>query len=221
MGSPEEKMDVSAKTRYNAYYIAKYVRSQMILDTYNHQRSDLVQDLINTYDLYLDEPEHLQTPDDLQRFLEMRGIKLEAEVTPTDLDETCNLRETLRTAWNAEMTETMLAILNPLIAASPVTMQFEETGEQHVHAQFALQPGLSLTQQLAFECALGMIEVVQQQGLDRMRACAAAPCRDVFVDTSRNKSRRFCSEQCANRYNISAFRERQKKLEGDGGDSTQ
>ena len=192
----------------------------MILDTYKHQRSDLVQDLINTYDLYLDEPEHLQTPDDLQRFLEMRGMTLE-KVTQTDLDETCSLREMLRTAWNAGMTETMLAILNPLIAASPVTMQFEETGEQHVHAQFALQPGLSLTQQIAFECALGMIEVVQQQGLDRMRACAAAPCRDVFVDTSRNKSRRFCSEQCANRYNISAFRKRRSDDERDGRDSTQ
>jgi predicted RNA-binding Zn ribbon-like protein len=114
-------------------------------------------------------------------------------------------------AWNSGTTEAMLHVLNPLLAASPVTVQYEESTEQHVHAHFEIQAGLSLTQRLAFECALGMFEIVQQQGLDRMRACAAEPCRDVFVDTSRNKSRRFCSERCANRYNISAFRERQKK----------
>jgi predicted RNA-binding Zn ribbon-like protein len=192
----------------------------MDLDTYINQRSDLVQDLINTYDLYLDEPEHLHEPRDLQHFLETHGITPQETVTQTDLEETRTLREELRTAWNSGATKEMLDILNPLVAVSPVTVQFEEATEQHVHARFAIQAALSLTQRLAFECALGMIDVVQQQGIDRMRACAAAPCRDVFIDTSRNKSRRFCSERCANRYNISTFRERQKKYEGDGGDSS-
>ena len=180
------------------------------MNTYENQRSMLVQDLINTYDLYLEQPEHLLSPRDLQAFLAERGLTSDS-VTQADLDETRLLREYLRTAWTGETIEAMLGVLNPLVAAVPVTVQFEQSGEQPVQAQFALQGGLSLTQRLAFECALGMIEVVQQQGLDRMRACAAEPCRDVFVDTSRNKSRRFCSERCANRHNISAFRERQKK----------
>ena len=184
------------------------------MSTYNNQRTILVQDLINTYDLYLDEPEHLREPRDLQRFLETHGMMPQVTVTQIDLDDVRILREQLRTAWTIGTMEAMLHVLNPLIATVAVTVQFEDTTEQHVHAQFAMHVGLSLAQRLAFECALGMIEVVQQQGLDRMRACAAEPCRDVFVDISRNKSRRFCSERCANRYNISTFRERQKDKRG-------
>ena len=180
------------------------------MDTYETQRSLLVQDLINTYDLYLEHPEHLREPGDLQAFLHERGITA-VTVTQADLDATRVLREQMRTAWNSGDIEAMLHILNPLLAASPVTVQYEESTEEHVHAHCELQAGFSLLQRLAFECALGIIEVVEQQGLDRMRECAATPFRDVFVDTSRNKSRRFCSERCANRYNISAFRDRQKK----------
>lgn len=181
------------------------------MSAYTQDRADLVQDLINTYDLFLDEPEHLQTPEDLQHFLEEHGLSLSQAITQADLEEARLLRETLRMAWNSGAAKPMLHILNPLIAASPVTVQFEEGTEPTVHAQFTPEPGLSLVQRMAFDCALGIIDVVRNQGIERMRACASSPCRDVFIDTSRNKSRRFCSDRCANRYNISAFRDRQKK----------
>jgi predicted RNA-binding Zn ribbon-like protein len=40
--------------------------------------------------------------------------------------------------------------------------------------------------------------------------CAAAPCTNVYVDTSPNQSRRYCSERCSSRANVAAFRARQK-----------
>ncbi|HEX2620604.1 MAG TPA: CGNR zinc finger domain-containing protein, partial [Phototrophicaceae bacterium] len=107
-------------------------------------------------------------------------------------------------------------LLNPLLNQAPVKIQIQIRDGAALHEPVSMQykpqigATLTLTQFLAVECALGIVELLQQHGLDRMRACAADPCQDVFVDTSRNKSRRFCSERCANRYNIAAFRERQK-----------
>jgi predicted RNA-binding Zn ribbon-like protein len=37
----------------------------------------------------------------------------------------------------------------------------------------------------------------------------------VFIDTSTGNTRRYCSERCMNRANVSAFRAR-KRDEGDG-----
>ena len=45
---------------------------------------------------------------------------------------------------------------------------------------------------------------------DRLKICAAADCANVFVDESRNRSRRWCSERCSGRVNVAAFRSRKR-----------
>jgi predicted RNA-binding Zn ribbon-like protein len=41
---------------------------------------------------------------------------------------------------------------------------------------------------------------------DRLGVCAAPRCDRVYVDTSRNATRRFCSTACQNRVKAAAFR---------------
>ncbi|MEV4834335.1 CGNR zinc finger domain-containing protein [Nonomuraea sp. NPDC049486] len=48
----------------------------------------------------------------------------------------------------------------------------------------------------------------------RLGRCDREGCRTVYVDTSRNGRRRFCSLSCANRVNVAAHRTRQKGLTG-------
>ena len=43
---------------------------------------------------------------------------------------------------------------------------------------------------------------------DRLGTCMAARCDRVFVDLSKNTSRRFCSTSCQNRTKAAAFRQR-------------
>jgi len=43
---------------------------------------------------------------------------------------------------------------------------------------------------------------------DRLGVCTAPHCDRVYVDTSRNGSRRFCSTACQNRGKAAAFHER-------------
>jgi predicted RNA-binding Zn ribbon-like protein len=47
-------------------------------------------------------------------------------------------------------------------------------------------------------------------GADRFGTCTAAGCTDVFLDTTRNRSRRFCSERCATRSHVAALRSRRR-----------
>jgi predicted RNA-binding Zn ribbon-like protein len=58
--------------------------------------------------------------------------------------------------------------------------------------------------------AMGLAIVLCDYGMARLGVCRAADCECVYVDVSRNAQRRFCSESCANRTNVAAFRARAK-----------
>jgi predicted RNA-binding Zn ribbon-like protein len=181
------------------------------MNAYGEGLAVLVEDLINTHDLFLDEPEHLQTPADLDAFLRQHHQPLDAKPTQDDLDAVRRLREDLRVIWNAPDVPEARHQLNGLLANTPVTLHVDD----HDHADdialhFEADSHATLVSRLAVACAVGIVGVMQHHGADRMRACESSPCRDVFIDTSRNKSRRFCSDRCANRYNVAAFRERRK-----------
>ena len=57
-------------------------------------------------------------------------------------------------------------------------------------------------------CATGLAVVVDEQATGRLGVCRAEGCDRVYVDVSRNASRRFCSEACLNRTKVAAFRAR-------------
>jgi predicted RNA-binding Zn ribbon-like protein len=46
----------------------------------------------------------------------------------------------------------------------------------------------------------------------RLGICTADGCDRVFVDASRNGSRRFCSTTCQNRVKTAAFRRRRARV---------
>ena len=58
--------------------------------------------------------------------------------------------------------------------------------------------------------SMGLAIVLCDYGMSRLGVCRAADCECVYVDVSRNAQRRFCSESCANRTNVAAFRARAK-----------
>lgn len=62
--------------------------------------------------------------------------------------------------------------------------------------------------------ATGLAFVLGNPTIDRLGVCTAAACDRVYIDTSRNGSRRFCSTTCQNRIKAAAFRARRKVEEG-------
>ena len=52
--------------------------------------------------------------------------------------------------------------------------------------------------------------LIGEQRHDRLGVCAAPDCDRVYVDTSKNRTRRFCSVTCQNRVKSAEFRRRQR-----------
>jgi predicted RNA-binding Zn ribbon-like protein len=64
--------------------------------------------------------------------------------------------------------------------------------------------------EFATGAVMGLAMALLDLGADRFGTCADPRCGGVFIDTSRNRSRRYCSDRCASRANVAAHRERQR-----------
>lgn len=60
----------------------------------------------------------------------------------------------------------------------------------------------------AASMATGLAVVLGNPAVDRLGLCNAPACDRVYVDVSRNGTRRFCSTACQNRVKAAAFRAR-------------
>jgi predicted RNA-binding Zn ribbon-like protein len=58
--------------------------------------------------------------------------------------------------------------------------------------------------------ATALAVVLGSASHDRLGVCSAPVCDRVYVDTSRNGARRFCSTACQNRVKAAAFRDRRR-----------
>jgi predicted RNA-binding Zn ribbon-like protein len=76
------------------------------------------------------------------------------------------------------------------------------------HIHFHSSDETSRVKGWAAGCATGLAIVLGGEYSDRLGVCTAPHCDRVYVDTSRNGSRRFCSTACQNRVKAAAFRER-------------
>jgi predicted RNA-binding Zn ribbon-like protein len=118
------------------------------------------------------------------------------------------LRPTLAQLWTADE-DRAVSIVNGLLRdghALPQLVKHDEW-EYHVHATESHAP---LAERMAVEAAMAMSDVIRMKELDRLQTCARDGCMDVFVDLSKNRSRRFCSATCSNRANVAAYRARQR-----------
>lgn len=72
-------------------------------------------------------------------------------------------------------------------------------GRPHLHVE-PLRAGLG--RWLGAVVGMGLAFVLIEDGISRFGVCSAADCRDVFLDTSRNRSRKRCSDTCTNREGV-------------------
>ena len=101
--------------------------------------------------------------------------------------------------------------LNELMARHPITPRISDHDEHHLHLHVATE-NASVADLLVGESLLGLATLVCDLGPDRLGVCSATPCTNVFVDTSPNRSRRYCSDRCSSRANVAAYRARQKAV---------
>ena len=134
-----------------------------------------------------------------------------APAEPADLDVLRSYRarlDEIAVACEAGTMDVAIARLNALLAqtgASPQIASHNGRGP-HIHVS---RPDSPLPDRMAAHFAMGLAWLIVAGQAARIRSCGSPTCNDVFVDLSRNRSRRYCdSRTCGNRLHVAAYRAR-------------
>lgn len=115
------------------------------------------------------------------------------------------LREIFRDLHQGDLDAAAIR-LNDLLATHPAHPHLAKDGgvwRVHHHPVDA-----TLVPMFTAICAEGMARMIGAEAGGRLGTCDSDDCDRVFLDGSRNGSRRFCSTTCQNRVKAAAFRRR-------------
>jgi predicted RNA-binding Zn ribbon-like protein len=140
---------------------------------------------------------------------------LHGQVTHNDVAALRQLRDELTAIFMASAEgdeQAAIERLNALLIRHPVQPVISGHDNQPWHLH--LSDGSSVADRYAAGAVIGLAAIVTQLGANRLGVCTLASCHGVFIDTSANRSRRYCSDNCAGRANVTAFRARRTGASG-------
>lgn len=179
---------------------------------YSCAPADMAVALVNTDAREVQGDDHLVSFDDLEAFLDRWSDLWDGDSRPPsrdDVERVARLRRRLRSVFEAEDEAHAVEILNSILADNHAVPRVSlHGGRPHLHFE---PSGDAFSVWLAVVTGMGLATVLVDQGLARFGVCAATDCRDVFLDTSRNKSRRHCSSTCSTREAVAAHRRRRRE----------
>jgi predicted RNA-binding Zn ribbon-like protein len=127
------------------------------------------------------------------------------------------LAERLRrvvTLLDAGDVDAAAAIVNEMLSDHPAHPHLaKEDGRWRLHHHPA---DIDVVPMWTSICAESVARMIGAGHGDRLGVCQAGDCDRVFVDQSKNGSRRFCSTTCQNRVKAAAFRRRHNAQRGIG-----
>lgn len=161
--------------------------------------------LINTA---RDVDDTMATPADLVDYLDAQGYSGRRDGDSAELEAVRRLRDRMDSLWGLEVDD-MAHEVNAILRESDARpyLSSHDDWDWHIHVT---PPDAPLVDRMAAENAMALIDLIRTGQLERLKTCAGDDCRLVFVDFSRNRSRRFCSNGgCGNRAHVAAYRRRQ------------
>jgi predicted RNA-binding Zn ribbon-like protein len=174
---------------------------------YSDEPVELAVDLVNTDELDGDEIGDLsELTEFLGRYESLHSLDMK-NASVTDLAEIHALRDVLREVFGAPDEASAVGHLNAILAENDAIPRLSlHSGRPHLHFE---PVGSSVSSWVGAITAMGLAGVVVDHGISRFGSCQASNCRDVFVDTSRNRSRTHCCGNCSTREAVAAYRKRQ------------
>jgi predicted RNA-binding Zn ribbon-like protein len=172
---------------------------------------NLAVELVNSDGRLAGKRDELMFLADLVAFVERhRELWMEDSQPPVedDIEPVRRLRKRLRAVFESSDPDEAADILNRLLEENGAAPRIStHGGEPHLHFE---PSGTSFARWVAVVAAMGLATVIVDQGVGRLGMCAAFDCHHVFLDTSRNRSRRHCSTTCSTRENVAAYRMRHR-----------
>ena len=169
-----------------------------------------MRDFLNTHDVE-ERVDDLATPGALAAWLEARKLRT-GPTTPTDLVEATALREGLRAALRTAAHDGMSTprTLDDLAARFPLRLSFAGPRPALAPVAAGVRGGLAGVLAAAAAC-------VHDGSWTRLKVCSSDTCQWAFYDTSRNRTRAWCSMRvCGNRQKTRAYRGRRREEERSG-----
>jgi len=170
---------------------------------------ELVSSFVNTLEKNTSVPdvEELDSPAALGSWMDEHGIPRENALGPEDVKRAVEFREALRLLLlannGAELDRSALRALRDAAREGLIRVEIDAAGKATPRPAGAGVAGL-------FARLLAAVADAQAAGAwERLKACAADDCQWAFYDSSRNRSRTWCSmEVCGNRAKTRAYRAR-------------
>lgn len=154
-----------------------------------------------------DDPDRLQTPDDLRAYLSDYPYTGVMRRDQAEVDEVRGIRPRLRRLWDVDR-ESAVPLVNEMLRDGRALprLVIHDGYDWHIHATDADAP---LATRILVEAAMAFVDVIRSDQYDRVRICSADDCDAVYVDYSKNGSKRYCDTgNCGNRMNVIAYRRR-------------
>lgn len=141
----------------------------------------------------------------------LRSHEIDARPLARDLVAIHHVRADLREVFAASDSDEAADRLNHLLELAGATPRVTtHGGHAHLHFQAA---EAKLVNRIAITAAMALAVVLCDYGAARLGTCASGSCQEAFVDMSKNRRKRFCSEACAHRESVAAFRARRRPVE--------
>jgi predicted RNA-binding Zn ribbon-like protein len=133
-------------------------------------------------------------------------------VSPDEAREFAEVAAELRVVFEAVAADDVdraATQVNRLLQSTGAHPQLDKHDGEPWHLHFHGPDG-TFVNGWAAGCATGLAVVLGSDLHGRLGVCTAPACDRVYVDVSRNGTRRFCSTACQNRVKTAAYRERGK-----------
>jgi predicted RNA-binding Zn ribbon-like protein len=154
----------------------------------------------------------LDTLDDLKILFTGENDWMRDEVTERDMTVFRRAQKRLRDVFEfgtAGRDADVVSELNSLLEAFPVQPRISghDSSDWHMHVT---SRGASVSAEYLAGAVWGLSVWLCEYGSARFGICADARCGNVYLDTSSNNCRRFCSDRCATRSHVAAHRARKR-----------
>jgi predicted RNA-binding Zn ribbon-like protein len=180
------------------------------MPTETHNDLELVSSFVNTLEKNTTVPdvEALDSPAALRSWMDAHGVPPGNELRPADVTRAIEFREAMRQLLSSNsglaLDDGALRRLRDAAEEGLIRVEVDSDGRA-----VARPAGTGVA--ALFARLLAAVADAQCAGTwERLKACAAEDCQWAFYDSSRNRSRTWCSmEVCGNRAKTRAYRARQ------------
>lgn len=165
--------------------------------------------LVNTLPGH-DGEDTLATLEDFDAYLRINPYTGAIGRDPSELEALRAIRLRLRQLWEVDRAGAV-PLVNDMLADGRALprLVIHDGYDWHIHATSDDAP---LATRVLVEAAMAFVDVIRSDEYDRVRVCDADDCESVYIDYSKNGSKRYCDTgNCGNRMNVNAYRRRKAR----------